>query len=145
MGDTAGAKVALETSIASDPKYAGPYAPLTWITIREQDWARTVELADVALSADATNTEVRWFRAVAKFELRELDDAVAALSEIGNDEAAEQRYPQSHHLLGMIYAGRGEIKEAAAEYQRFLELAPESPVAAEVGQQLDEWKQQGAI
>jgi hypothetical protein len=45
----------------------------------------------------------------------------------------------------MIYAGRGEIKEAAAEYQRFLELAPESPVAAEVGQQLDEWKQQGAI
>lgn len=145
MGDTAGAKTALETSIASDPKYVGPYAPLTWITVHEQDWARTVELANVALSADPTNIQVRWFRAVAKFELRELDDAVAALNDIGNDEAAERQFPQSHHLLGMIYASRGEIKEAAGEYQRFLELAPAAPVAAEVGQQLEEWKQQGAI
>jgi cytochrome c-type biogenesis protein CcmH/NrfG len=145
MGDTNGAKSALEKSIATDPQYIRPYSPLTRIAVGAQDWARTVELADVVLSADPTNTQISWFRAVAQFELRELDDAAASLSALQTDEAAERQFPQSHHLLGMIYASRGEIGQAASEYQRYVELAPEAPAVEGIKQQLNEWRQQGSI
>ena len=45
MGDSDGAKAALEKALAADPRYIHPYAPLARITIGEQDWARTLELA----------------------------------------------------------------------------------------------------
>lgn len=45
----------------------------------------------------------------------------------------------------MIYASRGEIKEAASEYRRYLELAPDASPGDGVRQQLSDWERQGVI
>lgn len=145
MGDAVSAKAALEKAIAADARYIRPYAPLARISISEQDWARTRELTTVVLSADDSDSQMKWFHAVSLFELRELDEAATSLSDLQSDEGAEQRFPQSHHLLGMIHANRGEIKEAATEYRRYLELAPDAPAGEGIKKQLDEWQQQGVI
>jgi Tfp pilus assembly protein PilF len=145
MGDAVSAKSALEKAIAADSRYLRPYAPLARITISEQDWERTRDLTAVVLSVDDSDSQMKWFHAVSLFELREMDDAVTSLSQLLSDEAAEQRFPQSHHLLGMIYASRGEIKEAATEYLRYIELAPDADASVSVKQQLEDWRRQGNI
>ncbi len=145
LGDSGGAKAAFEKALASDSRYIRPYAPLARITIGEQDWARTLKLAEVVLSVTPADAQMRWFRAVSQFELRDLDDAASSLGELHHDEAAEKQFPQSHHLLGMIYASRGEIKEAASEYQRYLELSPDASPGDGVRQQLSDWERQGVI
>ena len=145
LGDSGGAKAAFKKALVADSRYIRPYAPLARITIGEQDWARTLELAEVVLSVTPADAQMRWFRAVSQFELRDLDNAASSLSELHSDDAAEKQFPQSHHLLGMIYANRGEIKEAASEYRRYLELAPDASPGDGIRQQLSEWEQQGII
>ncbi len=56
-----------------------------------------------------------------------------------------KRCPQTHHVLGLIYAGRGQFTEAASEYRRFLELSPKAQISDRVRRLLYEWEQLGVI
>jgi len=67
------------------------------------------------------------------------------LTELQSDEVGEGRYPQSHHVLGLIYAERGQFTEAASEYRRFLELSPKARISDRVRRLLYEWEQLGVI
>ena len=144
-GDTEGAIDALETALQADPLYLRPYNTLAELMIASRDWERTMELADVVLSVNPTDTQMRWFRAVSQFEMKNHDEAISSLTELQADEASEGRYPQSHHILGMIYADRGQFTEAASEYRRFLELSPKAQISNRVRRLLHEWEQLGII
>jgi Flp pilus assembly protein TadD len=113
--------------------------------IAARNWERTMELADFVLGVNPTDTQMRWFRAVSQFEMKNHDEAISSLTELQADEASEGRYPQSHHILGMIYADRGQFTEAASEYRRFLELSPKAQISNRVRRLLHEWEQLGLI
>lgn len=75
----------------------------------------------------------------------QLDEAATSLTELHSDEDAGIQFPQSYLLLGMIYADRGEIIEAASQFRRYLELAPDASDGERIRQQLNEWAQQGVL
>jgi regulator of sirC expression with transglutaminase-like and TPR domain len=55
------------------------------------------------------------------------------------------RYPQTHHIEGLIYAQRGQYVEAAVELELFLEAAPEGPTADAIRAQIADWKARGVV
>jgi tetratricopeptide (TPR) repeat protein len=144
-GDLPGAEAALENALHADPRYIRPYEPLILLRIGQQDWKRTEILADFVLSFDPTNTNVRWYQAVAWYELGSLDEAAASIDKLQSDNLAAAMYPQMHHLRGLIYAQRGKFADAAAEFKQYLELAPNSRAHDTIKEQLDAWETLGAI
>ena len=81
---------------------------------------------------------MRWYKAVSQFEMKSHDDAIDSLTELQSDEAGHKQFPQTHHVLGLIYADRGQFTEAASEYRRYLELAPNAPAGDGIKRQLYE-------
>ena len=144
-GDSEGAVDALERALQADSRYLRPYGTLAQLMIVAGNWERTMELADFVLSVNPTDTQMSWYRAVSQFEMKNHDEAITLLTELQSDEAGEKRYPQSHHVLGMIYADRGQFTEAASEYRRFLDRSPNTHVSDRVKRLLYEWEQLGVI
>lgn len=144
-GDMGGARAAFESALEADPRYARPYEPLARVAAGQNDWARVSEVTDLALRVAPGNTTMRWFRAVAQFELKNHEAAVTSLNEIQDDSVASSQFPQTHHVLGLIYAEQGQFVEAADEYRRYMELVPDAPVADALKQKLFEWEQLGVI
>jgi Tfp pilus assembly protein PilF len=144
-GDSEGAIEALERAVQSDSRYLRPYDTLARLTIEAGNWERTVELADFVLGVNPTNNQMRWYKAVSQFEMKSHDEAIDSLTELQSDEAGQKQFPQTHHVLGLIYADRGQFTEAASEYRRYLELAPTSPAGDGIKRQLYEWEQLGII
>ncbi len=144
-GDSDGAIVALEKALDADPRYIRPYEPLVRLYITKGDWEHTAELAKFVLSVNPADTKMRWYQAVSTFETGHDDDAIAMLNEIQNDAEGAKQFPQTHHVMGLIYAKRGQFGEAAAAYKRYLELAPNTQAAEAIKKQLNEWEQLGVI
>jgi Flp pilus assembly protein TadD len=144
-GDSDGAIVSLEKAVDADPRYIRPYEPLVRLYIGKGDWEHSAELAKFVLSVNPADTKMRWYQAVSNFETGRHDDAISLLGEIQNDTEGARQFPQSHHVLGMIYAKRGQFGEAAAAYNRYLELVPTSQSAEAIKKQLNEWEQLGVL
>lgn len=135
--DMLAAKDALQQAIEADPQYLPPYAHLASIYGRESAWESLASLCEDWLKRKQT-TLGRYYLALASVELRRMDEALEALRLVVESPDVEQ-FPQAHHLLGMIYAQRGDIENAAEQYAKFLALAPESRMAASVRSQLEQW------
>lgn len=144
-GDNDGAIVAFEKALDADPRYLRPYEPLVRLYIGKGDWEHTAELTKFVLSVNPADTKMRWYRAVATFETGRDDDAIALIGEIQNDAEDAKQYPQSHHILGLIYAKRGQFGEAAESFNRYLALDPNAQAAAAIKKQLNEWQQLGIL
>ena len=144
MGDQEGALNAFERALEADPSYPRAYLPMTLISVRRGDWGRAVELTAQGLELDPANVLLHWFNAVGQFELGRLEEALTALDQL-ESELGAQRFPQTHHIRGLIYAQPGEFIKAAAQLRTFLEEAPDSPAAEEANKQLAEWKELGVL
>jgi Tfp pilus assembly protein PilF len=144
-GDAGGARAAFEKAVEADPQYARPFEPLARIAASQNDWSRVYEVTSLALRAAPGDMQMRWFRAVSQFELKDHDDAIDSLSSLQSDEASARQYPQTHHVLGMIYAERGQYADAADEYRRYLELVPTAPVGDDLKRRIYEWEQLGVL
>ena len=109
------------------------------------DWQRANELVDVALGFNSADVKMRWFKAVSQYELGGFDEALGLIDAIQNDEHEAVLYPQTHHIRALIHARRGEYDEAASEYRRYLEIAPESVAGDRIRRELHEWQELGVI
>ena len=145
IGDVSGAGQALQRALEIDPLYIKPYEPLIVLRMSQGDWRRANELADVALEFNSADVRMRWFKAVSQYELGSFDEAIRIIDAIQNDEQEAKLYPQTHHIRGLIHARRGEFDEAASEYRRYLEIAPESVAGDRIRRELNEWQELGVI
>jgi len=145
MGSSQGAAQAFSHAMEADPGYLRPYEPMAIICVGHADWDQAVELTDAALNLDPSNVILQWLNAAGLFELGRHDEALVALDRVESDEAGPAHFPQTHHIRGMIFARRGDYPAAAAELRRFLELAPDSPLARAVEKQLAEWQELGVV
>ena len=144
MGDMKGATEALEKAVAADPEYLRPYPDLVQIHIQNKNWERTSALSDAMLALNPGQTQVRYFKAVADYNLGDHEKAEATALEIQNLEESD-RFPQTHQMLGMIASQRGQFEEAAKEYRQYLALAPDASSAEGIRKQLREWEVLGVI
>ncbi len=143
-GDLEGARAALEKATEADPKFATPYVTLALMAIEKRNLEAAARYADQAVELVPNFAEAHYYRALAYASLGKPDlaeESVRAVREAGQLE----RYPRLYFIQGNIHAQRGDVRAAAAQFQRFVELEPDSRAAAAVRRQLEQWKQQGLL
>ncbi len=145
LGDPYGAIAALERSVKLDERYLPPYDSLVWLYMAKEDWDHATELAKFVLDINPAVAKMRWYLAGCAYELGHDDEAISLFREIENDAEAAKQFPQSHLFLGLIYARRGQLAKAAADYRAYLLFVPDAPDAEAVKKQLNEWEQLGVI
>ena len=101
--------------------------------VEERRWERVIEVADRLLRLNPQMTDVQFHRAAANFNLGNVAMAEELALNIQSGKDAE-KFPQTHHLLGMIYAKNGEWVRAATEYRNYLNAQPLGPAAKELSQ-----------
>lgn len=123
------AEQALKQSLAINDQYAPSYAALGAVYNRLGKPAQ----AQTALERSVQLDPRAW---QAHFELAQ---ALMAQGKVAEAEAharrcheMEEKFPLVHIVLGNILLRKGELKPGREEYQHFLNLAPDSPLAAAV-------------
>lgn len=144
-GDPDGAIVALEKSVSLDERFLLPYDALVWLYMAKEDWDHATELTQFVLGINPAYTKMRWYRAGCAYESGRDDEALALFGEIRDDSEAVNQFPQTHLLMGLIHAQRGQLGDAAAAYKSYLELDPNVRDAEAIKKQLSEWEQIGVL
>ncbi len=144
-GNEPGALEAYEKARSSDPDFLAPYPPLVKLNMRSGRWEDTAETAARYLQLNPAASEERFYLALAQQQLGELDEALATLEVLFEDERAGQAFPQARHVRGTILAERGQFAAAAKEWTLFLEAVPSSAPSDEVRRKIEEWKLLGVI
>lgn len=144
-GDPDGAIVALEKSVELDERFLLPYDALVWLYMAKGDWDHATELTKSALDINPAFTKMRWYLAGCVYEAGRYDEALVLFREIQGDAEAAKQFPQAHLFTGFIYARRGQLAKAAADYKLYLEFVPDAQDAAAIKKQLNEWQRLGAF
>jgi tetratricopeptide (TPR) repeat protein len=132
------ARNAFEKAIEADSKYINPYANLARIAAVEKKW-------DVAAGHSATlfrlnpyvPADTYFISGIANLNLQKLDVAEEHTREALKRDEKNQN-PRIVQLLGVILAQKRDIPGAAEQMRTYLKLAPNSPDAEVVKQQLAE-------
>ena len=144
INDKEGAREAFDQATQADPKYLSPYIPLLRMELQEQRWVEVNLVSERLLSLNPHMTEVRFYRAVAAFNLGKMDLAEDLVLDIQSGEGGK-KFPATHRLLGMVHARQGNFPLAATAYRDFLVAQPMGPVAKDLRRQLTDWEALGVI
>ncbi|MCW5977502.1 MAG: tetratricopeptide repeat protein [Bryobacteraceae bacterium] len=143
MKGFAGARAALDSAIAAEPKFA-PYLMLVRLDLTENRMENAVKAADRVLELAPGLAEAHYYRAIALTGLGRDNEAEVSLKAVEAGGEAE-RYPRTHFMLGNILIGRGDIPGAAAQFRQFLAEESGSRAADVVRRQLDQWQAEGLL
>ncbi|MCW5977499.1 MAG: tetratricopeptide repeat protein [Bryobacteraceae bacterium] len=144
MKDFAGARAALDSAIAAEPKFAPPYLILVRLDLTENRMEDAVKAADLVLELAPGLAEAHYYRAIALTGLGRDNEAEVSLKAVEASGEAE-RYPRTHFMLGNILVGRGDIPGAAAQFRQFLAEESGSRAAEVVRQELEKWQAEGLL
>ncbi|MDA2929446.1 tetratricopeptide repeat protein [Acidobacteria bacterium AH-259-O06] len=144
LQDQPGAREAFHKAVAADPKYIDPHLSLATLEMEQARWEEAAQLSRRVLELNPHITRARYFYAHANFFLGNLDAAQEAAQEVQHSREAND-YPTTHFILGTILAEKGDWPSATSEFHHFLQMMPNSEVADQLKQQLEEWKKRGLI
>jgi predicted negative regulator of RcsB-dependent stress response len=142
-GDIRAAQKAYESSIAADPDYVPPYAPLIRIAVQDSRWEDVANLAGERLRL-ARSVESAYFRSLALYQLGSLELAEQAL-DIARRSPGAERFPQIALVQADIHAAQGRYRQAVAEYEAYLGKLPDSPARSEIEAIVESWKRSGKL
>ena len=112
--------------------------------MKSNHWQRVAQISDDVLRLNPHHKEIRYYHAVAAFQLGNIEAAEKSALAITSGKGA-QSFPLAHHLLGMIHSRQGDFLRAATDFRTFLKAQPDSPIAPDVRKQLAEWEVLGVI
>jgi tetratricopeptide (TPR) repeat protein len=136
------AREAFAKAIEADPKYINPYGDLAKLAAVEKKWDEAAGHSATLLKLNPyVSPEAYFISAVANLNLQKLDVAEEQTREALKRDEKNQN-PRIVHLLAVILAQKQDIPGATEQLRAFLKLAPNSPEAATVKQQLAEFEKQ---
>ncbi len=144
INDKEGAREAFDKATKADPKYLSPYIPLLRMELQDERWAEVNLVSERLLNLNPHMTEVQFYRAVAAFNLGNMDLAEDLALDIQSSEGGK-KFSGTHRLLGMIHARQGNFPLAATAYRDFLAAQPMGPMAKDLRRQLGDWEALGVI
>lgn len=143
-GDAAGARRALEKAADADPEYAGGHLALAELNFQEHRWEETAAAAYRVMELNPGLISPYYLHAFSSFQAGHFETSKASAEHLRRVGAASQ-FPVIHYILGAVALRKNDLQKAATEFQRFLELQPDSPVADSLQQQLRAWEGQGIV
>lgn len=130
---TSEARAAYTHAIEADPKLLTAYVTLARLCIRTKDWQCAATTADSMLKVDTKRTypEIYLHKAVAQYELKDLEGAEASAQEAIRLDSKHKK-PRAEYVLGRILEARGDPGGAREHMSKYLELEPAAPDAEQV-------------
>jgi tetratricopeptide (TPR) repeat protein len=144
LGDEAGAREAFLEAARVDPAYTTPYLSLARLELNQGRWEEVIKWSSQVLQRDPQMIKAQYFVAHASFFAGKLAEAEVAARRVQLSTDADY-YPGTHYMLGTILAEKGDWASASSEFNRFLEISPDSSVAGPLRRQLKEWERLGLI
>jgi Tfp pilus assembly protein PilF len=138
------ARHSLQQALSVDPQYIRPYVSLAQLELQTGTHAEAARLTAEALELNPNWIPAHYWYAVAQYYLGHLGQAEESIRRVQVSGEAHL-YTASHHLLGSIYAEKGQYEAASQEYRRFLETRPPEEFASKIESTLEEWKEAGLI
>ena len=131
------ARRAFERAIALNPKTLAPYLELATADSELKDWEAASKVSEALIKADAKHTflEAYLVNAVARYQLRDFDGALARLNDMALLDK-HQDFPRAEYIQGLVYEARGEFDTSAAHMRIYLEQHPHAKDYNEVSQRL---------
>jgi cytochrome c-type biogenesis protein CcmH/NrfG len=118
----------LATVVRARPDDAPARMALARLLLQQQDLPGALEQFDAAARLDPGNAEALAYGGW----VAELTGVSDGLTRLDRAVGADPTYPDAHALRGLVLMRGGDNDAAAGELRRYLELAPDGPLAAEV-------------
>ena len=144
MGDLQNARESFNSAIEADSLLVTPYLNLALLNLQEQRPAEAADLTERVLHLIPTLAEAQFYNGLAHATLGNLEAAQASLMSVADSPDVE-RFPRALFILGNIHAQTGDFTRAEKEYNRYLEIEPDSRAADLVRETLADWKKRGLI
>jgi tetratricopeptide (TPR) repeat protein len=111
-----------------DPKMLVAWITLSRVDILTKDWDGASKAADMAIKLDVKRMypEVYLHRAVARYELKDLDGAEASAKESLRLDQKKKGF-RAEFVLGRTLAAKGDLAGAREHIAKYLELDPNPP------------------
>ena len=142
--DRPAASEAFEHAKAADSAYVNPYLSLALMALEEERWEEAADLCSQALELSPQLIKAHYYNALAHSSLGRIDIAEESALLVQEKNQA-QIYPLVYYVLGFAEAERGDFPAAAARYQTFLEIRPDSSISGRIREQLAQWQEQGLL
>ena len=132
------ARDAYEHSIQADPKFLPAYITLARLCIKMKDWDGALKTTDALIKADKKEdyVEVHLHRAVAQYELKNLDGALASAQEMIRLDLYHQA-SRAEYVLGRILEAKGDVNGAREHMTKYLELDKNASDANDVRKHIE--------
>jgi Ca-activated chloride channel family protein len=124
-------------AIELDPKLLGAYVPLASLSIEVKDWESADQVSTDLIKRDPQGRypEARLIQASARYELKNLDGAIASANEtIRLDKS--HKLPAAEYMLALSLEAKGEHTAARDHLKSYLALLPQRAPNAEVIREL---------
>jgi tetratricopeptide (TPR) repeat protein len=137
-GDLAQARGAYEKAIQADPKFVRPYILMGGVYHRERNWKGMTESSAAAIKLDPYSyPAAHLLNAIGNLRLGNVPAAEASARQAVKLDT-DHSFPEAQYTLGLILDGRGDARGALEQFTAYLELAPNSPAAANLKAHLAE-------
>lgn len=123
MGQFDKAEDAFAKAIEADPNYLAPYESMIQMATESSDWEEIDSLAEKYLELSPAASRVRYYRAVASYNLKDFSEAEAIVRKM-KDYGELDLWPHTYYIMGSVHAHRGEFEEGAKQYEAYLARAP---------------------
>ena len=123
LNKPAEARDAFQHAIEADPKLLTASVMLVRADIKIKDWQAARTAADSLIKADTKRTypEIYLHRAVARYQLKDLDGALEDAKEALSLDPSHQR-PRAEYVLGRILEAKGDLAGAREHMSQYLKL-----------------------
>jgi hypothetical protein len=119
-------------AIAADPQYVNPYFGLAVAAVKQKNWADVVRNTEQVVRLNPyAFADAYFYNAVANFNLGKLDACERSARKY-QDSQRDHARPEIFLLMGEILIAKKDYAGAAQQKKVFLAMAPDSPRAAEV-------------
>ncbi|MCC7497766.1 MAG: tetratricopeptide repeat protein [Bryobacterales bacterium] len=142
--DYSSARESFEKAATADPKFVSPMLALALLEMQQRHFKECADWAAKTLKLLPALGEANYYMAISQMSLGNPGAAEGpARAAAASPDATE--FPKAHFILGNVLAQRGDIKAAAAEFRKYVELEPNSAAAQATKKQLAEWEAAGAL
>jgi tetratricopeptide (TPR) repeat protein len=138
------AREAYQESTKADAKFITPYAQLARIAASEGKWEETAGFANQVIKLNPFfSPDLYFLNGVANLNLNKLQEAEENAREALKLDTGHKN-PRTLALMGVILAQKADYKGAAENLRTYLKVAPDSPDAGKIRDQLAQIEKQMA-
>jgi Ca-activated chloride channel family protein len=115
-------------AIEVDPKLTGAYESLARLSIEIKDWQNADQVSSSLIKMDtqARYPEARLIQAMARYQLKDMDGAIASATETIRLDAARHRFAAAEYVLALSLANKKDYVGGQEHMKKYLALLPPS-------------------